>query len=209
MLTKHLLTLAACTLIVACGGAGGTTSTGSGGSTGSTSSTSTGTGGAGTTSTGSGGSTGSTSTGSGGAGTTSTTGSGGDASYSAKLTGSQMYVDCQPIIKADPVHAQFDVTYANLSGSALSVKVASAVVTFGAGADAVPWPFEVTPAASPVLQPGETIPYGHNKNIIQGAPPTGSPCEHCNDTWTLSVTWEVDGQMVSDALPPTPVSCTF
>ena len=50
----------------------------------------------------------------------------------------------------------------------------------------------------------------HMKQPAAGGAPEGSPCDFCNGTVSLTVTWDLGGgKTASDTLPAEKVSCAF
>jgi hypothetical protein len=211
-LSASILALGLSLLGAACGGSGNDAATGSssgaGGEASSTSSTA-------TTATGTGGhgQGGSGTTGAGGSGTTSTgTGTGGAAAggITPKLESASLGVNCQPVVAPDPIVGSFTAKYTNSSALPLSATISSAKLVFGTSPNTLSWPFTVSPASGGPVQPGSTFTVEHTKLKAPDGSHEGSPCDYCNSTWTLTVTWDLGGgKTATDTLPAEKVGCFF
>ncbi len=213
-LSGWILALSVSLLGTACGGSGDDAATGSssgsGGeasSTSSTTTTATGTGGNGQ---GTGGS-GTTGTGTGGSGTTGTgTGGAAPGDITPKLESASLMVNCQPIVPPDPIIGSFTAKYTNSGTLPLSATISSAKLVFGAAPNTLSWPFTVTPASGGPVQPGSTLTVEHTKEKAPDGSHEGSPCDYCNSSWTLTVTWDLGGGKTAiDTLPAEKVGCVF
>jgi hypothetical protein len=142
-------------------------------------------------------------------GSTSSTSSGGAGGIEAELTGSQLYINCQPIVAEDPVLGSFTASYTNLGMVPQSATVISASLLMMTGAQSLSWSFDVSPPAGGPVQPGSTLPVEHTKQTKMGTV-EGFPCDFCSGTWELTVSWDMGGGMTAtDSLPPGPVECAF
>jgi hypothetical protein len=122
------------------------------------------------------------------------------------LTGMDMFVNCMPIVPPDPVNGSFTASYDNSAGSAPAIAfITSARLLVGNTSD---WNFTVTPNSSGMVAAGATVNGTHMKQNGSGS---GSliPCNACNQTWRLEVTWDAGGTLVTDTLGPSPVQCVF
>ena len=68
--------------------------------------------------------------------------------------------------------------------------------------------FSVAPNKSGMIGGGQTTMAAHTKTDGSGSG-TISLCSYCNSTWTLDVTWDVGGEIVTDTLGPEMVQCVF
>jgi len=205
-LSGWILALGASLLGAACGGsvveeAATGASSGAGGDASSSSS-------AATTATGTGGN------GQGGQGTSSsaTTGTGGaePGSVTPKLEGADLWVNCFPVVGPDPVLGSFTATYTNNGTSPSSATITSAKLTFVSAPNTLSWPLTVSPASGGSVQPGATLSVKHQKLTAKDGVPEGSPCNFCDSTVTLTVTWDLGGgETAIDTLPAEKVGCVY
>ena len=208
-LRNSILALGLPLFVAACGGSGtdvaSASSSGSGGSGSTTSSTasSTGSGGEGGQSAGS-----TTGTGS----SSSTTGAGGAApgGVTPKLESMQFFINCQPIVAPDPINGSFTAKYANSAAVPASATITSAKLTLVSAPNTLVWPFTVSPPSGGPVQPGSTLMVAHTKEANPNGGEGQSPCNFCNGTWSLDVTWDLGGgNTASDTLPAEMVGCAF
>ncbi len=200
--------------LAACGSDSDTTQQGSG----TTSGTTTGQGGGTTsTTTGAGGGTGGAGGGAGGAGGQGTGGTGGGGvggagggpgAFSATIQSMDFFVNCQPIVAPDPVNGSFVANYDNGGAVPVNATITGAVLTMTSGAQTLGWSFDVAPNASGPVQGGAASMVAHTK-VPDSGQGTGSPCDFCNGTWSLAVTWNVGGSTVQSTLPDQPAQCAF
>jgi hypothetical protein len=209
-LSGWILALGVSLLGAACGGSGEDAATGAASGTGgaASSSSSTATAAAGTGGNGQGGQ------GTGSSATTSTggqgTGGAAPGSVTPKLEHADLLVNCMPIVSPDPVMGSFTATYKNSGTLPTSATITSAKVVFGTSPKTLSWPITVSPAGGGPVQPGTTLSVKHDKKIVAGSAPEGSPCDFCDSTMTLTVTWDLGGgNTVSDTLPAEKVGCVF
>jgi hypothetical protein len=119
---------------------------------------------------------------------------------------SEMYIDCMPIVDADPVHATFTATYDNSAGAGSAEAVISTSrLVFS---DGKAWSFKVAPGSSGMVGPQMSSTAAHQKQSGSGSG-TVAPCNYCNQMWTLEVTWTTSGSVVTDSLGPVPVECVY
>jgi hypothetical protein len=122
------------------------------------------------------------------------------------LSTSEAYVDCMPIVDADPVHATFTATYDNSAGaSTAEAVIASSRFVFS---DGKAWIFKVAPGSSGMVGPTMNVTAAHQKQNGSGSG-TVAPCNYCNQMWTLVVTWTVGGATVTDSIGPQIVECVY
>jgi len=136
-------------------------------------------------------------------------GGGGQGALVPSLAGMNLFIDCMPIVSPDPIHGSFDAKYDNTAGKAAdfaTIKSASLVMKGPNSMDT--WTFTATPKQSGSVAAGAVTKVMHTKDMGSGMG-TGSPCNHCNDTWTLTVAWDVAGKTVQDTAGPVQVSCVF
>jgi hypothetical protein len=118
-----------------------------------------------------------------------------------------MYIDCMPIVDADPVLGTYTAAYDNSGGaSSAEAVISSSRLVFS---DGKAWTFKVSPTSSGMVGPAMNATAAHKKQMGSGSG-TVAPCNYCNgQMWTLEVTWTVGGQVVTDSLGPQPVECVF
>jgi hypothetical protein len=209
MMTRSLrglgLVLSLALVTAACGedGEGGGGTAGSGG----------GTAGSGGGTAGSGGGTGGADAGVGGGGTggSATGGSGGSTDAGAAklvptITGTQLYVNCMPIVGPDPINGSFQVKYDNTAGTAAGqTNISSVTLALTKGPSSLDWTFEVTPPGSGTVGAGQTAVAQHTKTAGsgKGSDTTKGPCQFCGGSGTLTVKWAngaTDNQKVTNLL---------
>ncbi|MFS8068926.1 MAG: hypothetical protein ACMG6S_21405, partial [Byssovorax sp.] len=201
-----ILALGASLLGAACGGGVDEAATGSSSGAGGEASSSSS---AATTATGAGGD------GQGGQGTSSATtgtGTGGAApeGITPGLESAALFLNCQPIVPPDPINGSFTAKYKNSGTLPMSATITSAKLVFGSAPKTLSWPFTVSPGSGGPVQPGTTLSVQHMKQPAGGGAPEGSPCDFCNSTVSLTVTWDLGGgKTATDTLPAEKVSCAF
>ena len=144
--------------------------------------------------------------------TGASTGTGGSApgGITPTLQSMQFFVNCQPIVGPDPIHGSFTAKYANSASAPASATITSAKLTLVSAPNTLVWPFTVSPAGGGPVQPGSEIMVAHTKEANSGSGEGQSPCNFCNGTWTLAVTWDLGGgKSASDTLPTEMVGCAF
>jgi len=126
-----------------------------------------------------------------------TGGSGGSTdSGSAKIvptiTGTQLYVNCQPIVGPDPINGSFQVSYQNTGAAAGGAKITSVKLALSKQANNLDWSFTVTPDGSGTVNAGQSSVVQHTKNAGSGSASGGSgaPCSFCGGSATLTVQWD-------------------
>lgn len=190
---------------LAAGCAGGETGDNSGtGASSSSSSSSSGAGGAG----GAGGQGGGQQTGSGGNGSggAGTGGAPPAGDLAPNLKSMDMYINCQPIVGPDPVHGSFIVDYDSTGAMGpTSATITNARLVFGGQSS---FTFGVTPSGSGTIAPGAVVALTHQKTDGSGSGDKPA-CSFCNGTWSLEVTFDLNGKSFTDTLPAAPVSCVF
>jgi hypothetical protein len=122
----------------------------------------------------------------------------------------EFFVNCQPAVPPDPINGSFTATYDNpdvVDGLATITKV---LLELDDGAQATDWEFDVAPPNSNTVPAGMTVTVPHTKVQGSGSGTTG-PCNYCDrgSTWTLKVTWDVAGTMVTETSDASPVMCVF
>ena len=135
--------------------------------------------------------------------TSSATGSGGKLDIT--LVSTQFFTDCKPEVPSDPLGGSFTAKYQNDGGSAASANVAGAVLHIDAAA--ADYSFDVDPAGSGPIAPGQSIEVMHKK--ISGSGSSTSMielCNFCGSSGVLQVTW-TNGQ--SAVLPIDQLGCGF
>ncbi len=109
------------------------------------------------------------------------------------ITGSQLYINCMPIVGPDPVNGSFQVSYDNTAGTAAGqTKVTSVVLSLSKGPSNLDWTFKVTPDGSGTVNAGATSVVQHQKTAGSGTGSGGSgaPCTFCGGSATLKVQWD-------------------
>lgn len=141
----------------------------------------------------------------------STTG-GGASEISAELLSGKFSMNCQPVVGPDPIAGSFEVEYENTGGSSGLLTVSSASLNIlGPNGGMLTWVFDVGPASSQPIGPGEKQTVTHTKvaGSGMGTPNVVNPCSLCNGTWSLAVGWSdgVTGTAATSSLGN--VSCVF
>jgi len=133
-------------------------------------------------------------------------GAGGGGALVPSLMTSEMYIDCMPIVDADPIIGTFTATYDNSAGAnSAEAVIASSRLVFS---DGKAWSFKVAPGSSGTVGPMMSSTAAHQKQNGSGSG-TVAPCSYCGQMWTLEVTWTVGGSVVMGSLGPTPVECVY
>jgi hypothetical protein len=120
------------------------------------------------------------------------------------------FVNCQPAVPPDPINGSFTARYDNQDAVDGLATITKVLLELDDGAVATDWEFDVAPPDSSTIPPGMTVNVPHTKVQGSGSGPT-PPCDYCGrgSTWTLKVTWDVAGTMVTEISEASPVMCAF
>ncbi|MFO0616406.1 MAG: hypothetical protein U0414_27690 [Polyangiaceae bacterium] len=99
-------------------------------------------------------------------------------------------VNCQPVVKADPVTGSFSAKYVNAGDLDGEVDIVGAQIVFTLNANKLTWAFDVTPTASGAVPAGGSTDVTHTKVDDSGAGSPMNPCDFCAGTARLEVTWK-------------------
>jgi hypothetical protein len=138
-------------------------------------------------------------------------GAGGEPNLKATITTFYgLYMDCKlgPPGPANSLEGSFDASYDNTKGaSPVLAKVLGAKLAMAYLGSSYEWSFTVTPEST--IVPASEAPVV--KHAVSGAGSgtgSGEPCDHCAGEWTLTATWDIDGQgTLTDVAGPQPVNC--
>lgn len=121
------------------------------------------------------------------------------------------FIDCMPVVPADPFNGTVAVDYSNGAGSSsVTADVVNTTLKLTKGNQTLDWTFDVFPAST-TAGPGEKVTISHMKQADSGtAIGADSPCSFCEvgSQWTLEMSWDVGGQRYSDSIGPALVVCT-
>jgi hypothetical protein len=147
-----------------------------------------------------------------GTGSSAATGTGGAApeGITPELVSAAISLNCEPLVPPDPIGGSFTAKYTNSGTLPTSATITSAKLVFGSGPTTLAGPFTGSPGSGGPVQPGTTLSVQHIKQPAGGGAPEGSPCDFCNSTVSLTVTWDLGGgKTATDTLPAEKVSCAF
>lgn len=121
-----------------------------------------------------------------------------------------LYMNCMPSVPPDPVGGGFVVRYQNDGSTADHAAFASATLTIHrTPLTSSTWTFDVNPTDSGSVPPGQHSDITHAKVYGSGSGSTNDPCDYCGGTWTLDVSWQIDGATVTDSLDAGSVDCVY
>ncbi len=121
-----------------------------------------------------------------------------------------LYVDCMPVVPADPFRGGFEVRYQNDGAAADRAVIQTATLTLNQSPLAqATWTFGVTPAGSGSVGAGQSKDVSHAKMNGTGSGSTNDPCAYCGGIWSLDVTWEIGGASVPDSLDAGTIDCVY
>ncbi len=146
-----------------------------------------------------------------GSGGTAGAGGSGGGALTASISQSQIYVDCMPIVGADPIGGSFDMLYDNQNGTqTANSTITSARFVMKQGQNTLTWSFSVSPAGSGPVVFGNTKTVTHTKIAGSGSGQGAqTPCSYCGGTGTLQVTWQSNGKSFSDSTQPQNILCAL
>ena len=130
----------------------------------------------------------------------------------ASIMSSGFYINCQPMVPPDPVIGSFTALYDNTNGAtpALATVTNASITMTHPNTQTLVWSFSVNPTISGNVPAGVSQSQAHQKVSNSGTGiGTGAPCNYCNGTWVLNVTWDIGGQATSDTLSLNGVQCAF
>jgi hypothetical protein len=119
--------------------------------------------------------------------------------------------NCMPGSGGDIVSGFFTASYDNSAGSApATATIVSAKLLVMNDMVAGEWSFEADPPSSGSIAAGATESMSHDK-LADSLMGTLDPCDFCtrSSSWSLQVTWDVNGTTVIDTLDPVGTQCVF
>lgn len=133
-----------------------------------------------------------------------------DGALVPDILSDSLYVNCMPSIPPDPLGGGFDVRYVNDGAAASRAVIQSSTLTVSyAPLLQATWTFDVTPVGSGSVSAGQQRDVTHAKVGGSGSGSTNDLCSYCGGTWSLDVTWLVDGVPVTDSLDAGTVDCVY
>jgi hypothetical protein len=133
-----------------------------------------------------------------------------DGALVPDIVADTLYVNCMPSIPPDPLGGGFDVHYVNDGAAASRAVIQSSALTVNrAPLSPSVWTFNVTPAGSGSVSAGQQRDVTHDKVYGSGVGSPNDLCTLCGGTWSLEVTWLIDGVTVTDSWDAGTVDCVY
>jgi hypothetical protein len=133
----------------------------------------------------------------------STTGA--PAELLVEIGGPQAFMDCMPIVPADPLSVSFTLDFDNQGGAVTAADVTAARFSSG-GVEQVA--FEISPATFGPFDPGETTSEAASKVDGTAMPSNGCDTVECGGKYDFEIEFDVDGA-VAMATTSVTVECAF